>query len=108
VVSGKWVVNVIDGSASSALDFTDDPKAGVVRITVGMWDDKTKEAFTLSLGSVERGEDETLYLTINDNSREPMYLPTKRIPLTFIEDRDEIQHSDVEKMQSMMRSLKPR
>ena len=104
-VSGKWVVHVVDGSVGSALEFTDDLKAGVVRITVGMWDGKTKQSYTSSLGSIEQGEDDTLYLTINDNPKEPMYLPTKRIPLTFIDERDEIQRSDVEKMQSLMQTL---
>lgn len=107
-VSGEWVVHVVDGSIGAALEFTDDPKAGVIRITAGMWDDKAKEAFTMSLGSIERGEDDVLYLTINDNPKEPMYLQAKRIPLTFIEDRDEIQRSDIEKMQARMQSLKPR
>ena len=74
VVSGQWIVGVAGGSIGAALDFTDDPKAGVVRLTTGMWDDKTKQSFTSSLGSIERGEDDTLYLTINDNPREPMYL----------------------------------
>jgi hypothetical protein len=59
----------------------------------------------MSLGSIERGEDDTLYLTINDNPKEPMYLQAKRIPLTFIEDREEIQRSDVEKMQSLMQTF---
>ena len=108
VVSGEWVVHVVDGSIVAALDFTDDPKAGVVRITAGMWDDKAKQPYTSSLGNIERGEDDTLYLTINDNPKEPMYLQAKRIPLTFIEDRDEIQRSDIEKMQARMQSLKPR
>jgi biopolymer transport protein ExbD len=108
VVSGEWVVHVVDGSIGATLEFTDDPKAGVVRITAGMWNDKAKEAFTMSLGTIERGEDDTLYLTINDNPKEPMYLQAKRIPLTFIEDRDEIQRSDIEKMQARMQSLKPR
>jgi hypothetical protein len=104
-VSGEWVVHVADGSVGSALEFTDDPNAGVVRITVGLWNDKAKEVFTMSLGSIERGEDDTLYLTINDNPKEPMYLQAKRIPLTFIEDREEIQRSDVEKMQSLMQTF---
>ena len=107
-MSGEWVVHVVDGSVGATLDFTDDSKAGVVRITAGMWDDKTKQSYTSSLGSIERGEDNTLYLTINDNPKEPMYLQAKRIPLTFIGDRDEIQRSDVERMQSLMQSLKPR
>jgi beta-lactamase regulating signal transducer with metallopeptidase domain len=104
-VSGKWVVHVADGSVGSALEFTDDPNAGVVRITVGLWNDKAKEVFTMSLGSIERGEDDTLYLTINDNPKEPMYLQAKRIPLTFIDERAEIQRSDVEKMQSLMQTF---
>jgi hypothetical protein len=108
VVSGNWIVHVADGSIGAALDFTDDPKAGVVRITAGMWNVKTKQSYTSSLGTIERGEDDTLYLTINDNPKEPMYLQAKRIPLTFVEDRDEIQRSDIEKMQSRMRTLKPR
>lgn len=76
--------------------------------STGIWDDKAKQPYTSSLGSIERGEDHRLYLTINDNPKEPMYLATKRIPLTFIEDREEIQRSDVEKMQSRMQSVKPR
>ncbi|MCY2964444.1 MAG: hypothetical protein NT069_12555, partial [Planctomycetota bacterium] len=77
-------------------------------LTADMWDDKKKQSFTSSLGSIERGEDDTLYLTIHDNPREPMYLSTKRIPLIYIDDQVEIRRSDVEKMQSLMRSLKSR
>jgi hypothetical protein len=107
VMSGKWIVGVAGGSIGAALDFTDDTKAGVVKLTAGMWDDKTKQSVTSSLGSIERGEDDSLYLTIFENPREPMYLPAKRIPLTFIGDGVEIQRADVEKMQALMRSLQP-
>ena len=97
-VEGEWTVHVPGHTIGSGLQFLDDETTGVVELEVGLWNTETGMSWRASLGRVERGVSDRLYLSIYENKAHAAYPAVARISLKHISDHPKIQQEDVDQM----------